>query len=343
MGGRFEARIRPVSDATETAGRKSRLRAMMAWGGTLALLGFLAATTDFSTAWAAFLNANLLLFVITLVVSTFGTYLIDVATVRVLLDRVGIRVGFREFLRVKGASYLLNIVNYNLALVMMAAVVRKRTDRGWGAAGSPFILLNFVDLSVFGAFVLASVFAGQSPFDVPATIAVTVFAACAVAAPPILCGIARLHRMPGFLGKAFGHDLLAAFRHLSFRSIPLVMLARSALILAYAVMNWAFAKSFGVDIPIPKILVFMPILSLIAFIPISVGGLGSTQVVMREFFGPFVTSAIALTAADRAAVIDAYSTASIVSTMLLRVGIGLLCLPWVSRVMAEARDDSVAS
>jgi len=327
---------------TESADRKGRLRAILAWGGTLALLGFLAATTDFATAWAAFLNADLTLFVVVLLVSTFGTYLIDVATVRVLLHRVGIDVGFREFLRVKGASYLLNIVNYNLALVMMAAVVRKRTDRGWGAAGSPFLLLNFVDLSVFATFVLAALLAGETPFDGPATIAVGVFAAGALAAPPILCGIARLDHLPGFLGRLFGHDLLAAFRHLSFRSIPVVMGARSLLILSYAVMNWAFLRSFGVDVPIAKIVVFMPILSLIAFIPISVGGLGSTQVVMREFFGPFVTASIATTVAARASVVDAYSTASIVGTMLLRVGIGLVCLPWVTKVLAEVRTDQEA-
>lgn len=341
-GGRFEARIRPVSDGQESAGRKGRLRALLAWGGTLALLAYLGLTTDFATAWTAFQNADHVLFLATVVISTFATYLTDVATVRVLLRHVGIRVGFKEFLRVKGASYLLNIVNYNLALVMMAAVVRKRTDRGWGAAGSPFVLLNFLDLSVFGTFVLAALLSGQSPFEGPVTILVGFFAAGAIAAPTILCMIARLDNLPGLLGKVFAHDLLAAFRHLSFRAIPGMMALRSILILEYAVMNWAFLRSFGTEIPILQLLVFMPIISLIAIIPVSVAGLGSTQVVMREFYGPYVPSTLAATTAARMSVIDAFSTAAIVGPVLLRVVIGLACLPWVSRTLAEARTDQEA-
>ena len=326
-----------MADGKESADRKGRLRALLAWGGTVALLAYLGFTTDFAAAWAAFRNADLALVIATIGVATFVTYLIDVVTVRMLLRRLGIRVGFKEFLRVKGASYLLNIVNYNLALVLMAAMIKKRNDRGWGAAGSPFVLLNFVDLSVFGALVLAAIAAGQSPFEGVATIGVGLFAAGAVAGPPILCGIARLHRLPGFLGRVFGHDLLEAFRHLSFGAIPVVMAQRSVLILAYAVMQWAFLHAFGTDIPVLQLLVFMPILSLIAFIPVSVSGLGSTQVVMREFFGPYVPAAIATTVAARASVIDAYSTASILGMMLLRIGIGLVCLPWVSRELTEAR------
>ncbi len=333
----FAARIRPVTDGKESTARKSRLRALLAWGGTAALLTYLGLTTDFASAWSAFRNADLVLHVSTIVVSTFLTYLIDVATVRLLLRRLDIHVGFTEFLRVKGASYLLNIVNYNLALVLMAALVKKRTKGGWGASGSPFLLLNFLDLAVFGTLVLTAVVAGQSPFEGTMTIVLGVIAAGAVAGPAVLCGIARLDHMPGFLGRIFGHDLLVAFRRFTFASIPIVMAQRSLLILTYAVMQKAFLHAFGVDIPVLQLLVFMPILSLIGFIPVSVSGLGSTQVVMREFFGPYVPATLAVTAAAQASVIDAFSTASILGVMLLRVLIGLACLPWVSRELSEAR------
>lgn len=328
-----------MADGPEAAARKGRLRAALGWGGTLVLMTYLVMTTDLTMAWRAFMNADHTLFVLTLVISTFGSYILDVVTVRELLNRVGIRVGFGEFLKTKGASYLLNIVNYNLALVLMVAMIRKRTDRGWGASGSPFLLLNFVDLSVFGALALLAVAAGETPFEPTATIFVALFAAGALVAPPILCGLTRLEKLPGILGRVFSHDILAAFRHLEFRSIPWLMFLRSLLILLYAVMGWAFLHAFGVDVPILTLMVFMPILSLIAFVPVSVSGLGSTQVVMREFLAPYVLPAVAVTSAAREAVIDAYSTSTIVSMILLRAVIGLVCLPWVSRTLAAARPE----
>jgi uncharacterized membrane protein YbhN (UPF0104 family) len=325
-----------VSDGPHSKA-KGRGRALLAWGGTALLLAYMGWTTDFRTAWQAFTGADHLVFVVTMVVATVVTYLTDVVTVRLLLRWVGFRVGFREFARVKGVSYLLNIVNYNLALVMMAAVVKRRMQRNWGAAGSPFLLLNFIDLMVFATLALAAIAAGASPFDPEPTLFVAAFSAAAFLGAPTLCLVARLRgRLPGFLGRVAGHDLLAAFRDLSAAHLLAALGLRSLLILEYAAMNWAFLQAFGTDVPIGRLLVFMPILSLIAFIPISVAGLGSTQVVMRGFYGPYVPDAIAATQAARAAVIDAYSTSTIVSVYVLRVLIGLAFLPWVQRYLAAA-------
>lgn len=339
-----------MSDEKTKTGRKNLVRAVLAWGGTFALLSFLAYTTDFATAWSALRHADHALFATTAVLATVATYVTDVATMGLLLRRVGVDVRFGELMRVKGASYLLNIVNYNLALVMMAAVVKKRTERGWGAAGSPFLLLNFLDLSVFGWFVLGAVVAGQSPFPRTATLMMTVAAAGAVSGPWALCGVARLGHLPGLLGKLFGHDLLAAFRRLSLVSIPMVTAARSLLILEYAAMTWAFLRSFQMHLPFVQLLVYMPIVAIVALVPVSVSGLGSTQVLMREFYRPAATAALAAsllhthldaeqTRQQVSSLIDAFSTAAIVAPILLRVLIGLVCLPSVSRgLVAEGAE-----
>ncbi len=313
---------------------KGRAKAALAWVGTLSLLGFLAFTTDFASALNALRSIDYVLFTANLFLSVLAAFVLDAFTVRYVLRSVGTRVGMREFLRVKGASYLLNIVNYNLALVLMAAVVKRRTTRGWGAAGSPFVLLNFIDLAVFGSLTLVAVASGASPFEAGPTRLIVLFSIGAVGCIPVLAAFARVQAGPPWLLRIASHDILEAFRRIAPRDLIASLLLRSCLILVYAVMNHLFTRSFGMPVPIPALLVYMPILSLVAFVPISVSGLGSTQVLMRGFFAPYVPAALAATAAGQSGIIDAFSTTSIVAVLLIRVAIGLACMPSVARMLA---------
>jgi uncharacterized membrane protein YbhN (UPF0104 family) len=315
--------------------RRHVLRLVLTWGGTALILTYMAFTTDLQTAWEAARGANHLLFGATLVLSTVGAYVVDSATVVVLLRRVGVRVGLGEFLLVKGASYLLNIFNYNLALVMMAAVVKRRSTRGWGASGSPFLLLNFVDLSVFGGFVVVATVSGQSPFQGTLEVLVGLPALAATAAPLVLCGFARCGSVPGIVGTLANHGLLAAFRHLRLADLPLVTALRCVLVLVLVTMYKLCLHAFGTDIPLASLLVYMAAMIIVGMVPVTVGGLGSSQVVARGFFGPYVPTTVAATQAARESVVDAMSTSVIVFTMVLRCGIGLACLPWVSRTFTE--------
>lgn len=332
---RFTHKQGKMADEPAQNRRRSTLRWVLAWGGTAVVLVYMALTTDVAAAWSAARNADHLLLGLTVLVSTVAAYLVDSVTVVVLLRKVGVRMGLGEFLRIKGASYLLNVVNYNLALVMMAAVVKRRTARGWGAAGSPFLLLNFIDLSVFGWFVLASTVSGQSPFDGVLAFLVGAVAAGAVAAPVFLCAFSRWNRLPGLLGKLAGHGLLAAFRHLRPVDLPLVTVLRSSMTLIFVATYKLCLQAFGTDIPLPSLLVYMTAMVLVSIVPVSVGGLGSSQVVARGLFGPYVPSTVAATEAARGAVVDVMSTTIIVFTMLLRCVIGLACLPWVSRTFLD--------
>jgi len=297
-------------------------------------LTFLALTTDFDAAWMAFKGVNILAFVAVALGAALGSYLIDTLSLRFILRAVGIKVGFFEFLKVKGASYLLNIINYNLALVLMAAVVKRRTERGWASSGSPFVMLNFIDLTVFGGLTVGAIIAGASPFEDVTTRIVGLIALGGFLAGPSLMAITRIKKGPAWLLKIVNHNLLEAFARISFGNMLLAILARSMLVLLYAVMNHLFLGLYGADVSIPNLLVYMPILSIVGFIPISISGLGSTQVLARRFYGPHVTTVTGESA--QFGVIDAFSTTSILTIMLLRVVVGLICTPFVTKMLADS-------
>ncbi len=325
--------------------RKGRWRVALAWGGTLLILAYLGVTTDLRQAWDAFVHADQALFLATMALSVPLVWLADAASVRVVLGRAGFRIGLGDFLRIKGASYLLNILNYNLALAMMAALVSKRSDRGIAAAGSPFILLNFLDLGALGLLILGGLASGARPFAEPGVLwTLGAFAAAGVLGGPVLVGLARIRRAdPGAEGgvqeeraggwsrlvrRVLRHDVLSAFRAIGPGEYAGLCLLRMAFVSSYVFSNYFLLRAFDIAVPLGDLLVYQPILAFIIFIPISVAGLGSTQVVMRHFYGPHAPS-------GAWAVVDAYSTATIVMFVLMRSVIGLLCMPWVTRALKE--------
>lgn len=319
--------------------RRNTIRAVIAWAGTILILAYLYFTTDMRQVMNAFRNANLVLFTVTAFLSVAVTYVTDVATVRFLLGKVGIKVGFGEFARIKGASYLLNIVNYNLALVMMAAVVKKRSSKGWGSAGSPFILLNFIDLSVFSLIVQVAIWTGRSPFEKLPTTILALLTLAGLVAGPTLCLISRWRTAPGKLGKLINQDIMAAFRYVTPFSLATITTMRLGLILEYGAMNLLFMKSFGINIPPIDQLFIMSITSFIAMIPISISGIGSTQYVMRDLCKPYVPDAVASTGQGKIAVVDAMTTAGIFGVLLIRVVIGIVCMRGVAKYISDDGED----
>jgi len=101
---------------------------------------------------------------------------------------------------------------------------------------------------------------------------------------------------------------------------------RIALLLVYLGAQYALLHAFGVNVPLRDLVVYLPILTLVQTIPISISGLGAAQLVMRRFYAPFVAGA-----AFPAAVIDAYSTTEILGFMLLRILVAYLCLGRLSK------------
>lgn len=318
----------------EVPGRKGRrCRTIVAWIGTATLLLYLGLTTDLNQVWEAVKLANLTVFPVTVVGFTLLTWLTDSAITRLLLVRCGIAIKYHLFARIKGASYILNIINYNLGLVLMAAFVTRHSNRGWKAAGSPFILLNFIDLSAMGFLMLLILALAGSPMNKEATLFLIVAAIGGAIAGPAICAFTRLRLKILWLDRILRNDLLSAFKTIRVRDLLLITSLRMIFVSEYILMTWALLRCFRFTIPLAEVAVYNPILGLIGFIPISISGIGTTQIVAREFFAPFAPPDI-----DAIAAVDAYSTASIFSVLLVRIVIALICLPSISKLYRSEAD-----
>jgi uncharacterized membrane protein YbhN (UPF0104 family) len=309
--------------------KKDKLKIIVAWAGTVVILVYVVLTTDFADAFEALLNTNQFLFVVTLVASVLLAWVADSLTLHLVLRQSGFNQSFSDLLLIKGASYLLNVINYNLALAMMATLLSRHSKKGLAKSASPFIFVNFLDLFALGLLLLLGIAQGFH-----ASVALLPFAIGAVVVGPCLAYFAERDLMPFFFKKLRDHAVFLSFRQCPPIKFIGLGLARLCFLCVYVFMTYFFLTAFHFDVPLDAVFVYQPILAFIVFIPISVAGLGSTQVAMRYFYKDFAPKGV-----NPIAAVDAYSTATIVSVNILRIVISLLCLPFASRLLNSNEKD----
>lgn len=311
----------------------TRTKAIVAWVGTAALLVYLGFTTNLDEAFEAVRSADAALFLSCALVAVPVMWITDSLSAHGFLRRLGFEVRFREFAPVRGAGYLLSNVNYGLMLALMTTVVARRSERGLGASGGAFLLLGLVDIGALSLTALAGLAFWPSPLGPGPTALLATAAVSGVLAAPL--GALACRRLAAVTGGPLGRlgrlSLLAPFRDVPVRLLLETLPIRLLLVLEQLTMDLVFLWAFGFSVGPREVLVFMPILGMIAVLPITVAGLGSTQLVARGLFGPFAPAGVAAIAA-----VDAVSTSSILGVMAVRSIFGLLCLPWALRAGAPA-------
>ena len=310
--------------------RKGRLRAVLrqvvAWTVAIGLLVYLAMTTDLGAVWRSLISVNLALLIPVAVVFIGGVFLYDAKTLAVLFTRLNRPVSYRDILPVKGASYFLNVVNYNAAAAAMALFLRKRAKIPFLEGASSLILLNVVDVAalnllITGGLLLAPGVVGGATRDALLIVNVSIYG--------LLAG-SFVYWNAGFdffvLGRVRTWTLFSAFHRATLRDWGVLLLWRLGLVLLYTLYALVVMHLFHIPVPFDVLLVFNPIITLIGTLPISVSGIGTTQVAMRELYGAFGTTAQ----------IDAFSTTSIFIYQVVRL---LIASRYVGQVKRDLDAD----
>ena len=315
------------------------LKKVIPWVVTLLLVAYLGYTTDLETAWDALAEVNLLALFAVALVGTMATYLTDTISVSQVFNRFVCPISYRETLPIKATSYILNVLNYNVALVGMAFYLqRSKGAPFWRALGSLFFL-NFVDilglsiLLTIGLLMTGSTDAISPPLQLVAWTLV----AGGVGGFSFLVLVCRMNWKIPLIGRLFKLELLAPLAEVDLPTLVRFLAVRICLLLQYLVSQYLFLRIFGIEIPISRMLVYVPLLTFVQIIPITISGLGTVQVVMRHFYSRYVIAAIR----KPAAIIDAFSIASLLSFLVLRVIVAYMFLGEFSREVIKTAKDSV--
>jgi hypothetical protein len=222
------------------------------------------------------------------------------------------RLSFVDVLLLRGATYLLAAINYNVGQGAVVYFVHR-------VAGVPIIrgaatVLFIMGINVLALLFLATIGLGAAP-AVPHAVAIIVIVAyaglalylVAVAAKPRWLASRPLFQV--LLGAGLGGHLRAL----------VVRLPHIAGLFAYQI---CMLRAFGVAVPIVGAVAALPVVFFIAVLPISVQGLGTTQAAMVYFFARFAPG-------DHQAQQAAVLTASLVGQALslsFQAVLGILCL-----------------
>ena len=362
-----------------TPPRKSKLyetaRRLLPWLVSIGLLAYLASTTDLARVWDALQRARLGLFVTVALVGTLLAFLYDSVCLTLLLRRFNAPVTLGEVLPLKGASYFLNVINYNAAMGGMALYLRRVRGVSFLESASSLLFMNVLDVfALCGLIAVGLVASGDALGASVGPEARHGLVVVLVALAAVLVGN-LVYWNAGFdffvLGRLRSWRIFHAFREARLLDYAWLMALRLPLLLLYVAMMWLFAHAFRIDISYPSALALQPIVIFVGTVPISVAGLGTTQVLMRSFYGPFAAylalrevgapllgglhvplaaapgGGVASLAAgwgvegaaaayyDPTPLVDAFSTASIFGIVLVRVALGYGFLHRVSRALAE--------
>lgn len=210
----------------------------------------------------------------------------DTLVLTVILRWFHGRVWYRDLLPVRAASYVVAFFNTNAGRGALAAYLSRRLASPFLQLGSTvlfLVLTEYLHLVVWSTMGILQIVS-----EVPPEL---------LWAPPgiallwlVVFVYARLGGEASSYRWLFAPREWALFR--TFRLAPAhryaqVVLLRSPLFFVSLCLHAVAARAFGLDIPFMVLLAFLPIIFMIAALPITVGRLGTTQAAWLFFFTPY--------------------------------------------------------
>jgi hypothetical protein len=289
-----------------------KLGPILAWTVTIAILLYLFWTIPLARVWeATHLMAWWAIPAIALIV--LAVYVADSFAIQKTFGWFVAPLSYREVLIVRGATYLLALVNYTVGQGAIVYFVN-RTRKVPILRGTAAVLL-VMGINVLMLLVLATI-GLLTASDVSTGVRTILL----VAYGGLLVYIVLVALRPSWLAKRPILDVLLSAGlagHLR------CMLVRVPHIFSLLLLSWVSLASFGVVLPVTKAVLCLPIVYFVTVLPISVQGLGTTQLMMIQFFAEYAPGT---TPREQGAAILAASLFTQVIANVIQFGIGLLCM-----------------
>lgn len=254
---------------------------------------------------------NLLIGVTVLCSDTFSTW--------VGLNVLGIRRPLVDVLLVRGATYVLFVINYAVGQGGFGVYLHKTGTKALRAASAMLFLMgtNLATLLVITALAwLVHGFQARNELMAGSIVAGNI---------AFLIYLVVIASAPAFLAR---RQLLSTLFEAGVRGHVMAMLGRLPHTIVIVLGQWVALRTWGISVPFSVGITLMPAVVLVASLPISPAGLGTTQAAMVFFFSNYAAGA---TAADRSASVLAFGIVHFVYGVLGTLLVGLLCVVWTKR------------
>jgi hypothetical protein len=291
---------------------RKKIGPILGWLVTIAILFFLFRAIPLAKVWEAFhtaywwaVPANAVLIL--------AVYLADSFAIKKTFGWFVAPLSYREVLVVRGATYLLALVNYTVGQGAIVYFVNR--SRGVPVLRGTAAVLLIMGINILMLLLLATIGLVVAT-DVPPVFRLIVLAAYAGLAIYIVLVAIK----PRWLASRPVFDVLLSAGisgHLR------AMVVRIPHILSLMMLSWFSLAAFGVFVPVTKAILCLPIVYFVAVLPISFQGLGTSQAMLIHFFAVYAPGT---TEDVRWARILAASLVCTAIALIIQASIGLTCM-----------------
>jgi hypothetical protein len=266
----------------------------------------------FGAFWQALSKAQLLPFLALMGSFSLCFFLLDTFVLSKLIHWFHGPLPYRQLLPVRAVTYLVSIINTQLAQGALALYMHRRFRTPLAQITSTVALMILLETTNLLLFATVGVLA--FPGGAPRTLLILPLALATVWL--LLISLAR--GKLGVLGARLSRSvLLSTFRRARLRHGAIILgLKGTVFFLALLVHSQALAF-FDIHIPLGRLVAFLPVVFLMGALPITVAHLGTSQAAWIFFFSDYAPEADLL----------AYSLVSHLTFMLANGTFGVLFLP----------------
>lgn len=295
----------------ESASSRHRLAATLAsWLLAVGILVGLIWQADRDALLSALGSADLARYVV-VTIGFVGLWLsIDAFVLSWLFGRLGAHTGWAEMVRFRGATYLFIVASLHLANAALVGLVHRRTGVPLARVTASMLVLYVGDLAALcGVSFLSSLGATSQVLSLIRP----------VLAATGLGMVALLAAGYALRARLAGRPFFGVVADLGPRDVASLVALRAVFYGSFVLFAWVTLPSFDIFLPLEAIASRMPVIMSIGALPITPGGLGTTQAAMLAFFGEFADSGRVL----------AYALVYGLSLIAFRVPVGAALAPGV--------------
>jgi len=212
-------------------------------------------------------------------------------------------VPYRELLPVRAVSYVVGFFNTNLGRGALAAYLTRRLHAPFLELGSTVLFLVLTEYTQLVLWAMLGL------LGLRAEVSRSLLAVAA--------GVAMLWLFVRWLLAPRAWSIARTFRLATPRRYATIVLLRAPMFFVSLVLHYQAAHAFGFHIPFGHLLTFLPVIFMVAALPVTVAHLGSTQAAWIFFFSQYAPAPQLL----------AFSLAAHLVFAFTRAALGVLWLP----------------
>ncbi|MFN0249231.1 MAG: hypothetical protein ACKV2T_20270 [Kofleriaceae bacterium] len=256
---------------------------------------------------------------------TIAMLLTDTLATWAALSVVGVRWDIAKVFAVRGATYVLSLINYAVGQGGIGYYLHRSGVPGKRAIGVTLFMIGttFATLLLLNAVTWLVDHEGIDPRALWTVYGLTgafvVYLVVILARPTALAN----------------NQVLAPLFDARLPGYALAILARLPHVIVIVFGHWIAMRAWGIPAPLALAASVLPGLAFAAALPISPAGLGTTQAGLVLFFSAFAAGA---TQEAREANLLAFSIVHFVYGMIGQLAVGILCVPLARRQDAASRD-----